>query len=410
MLAMGLVQLPEIAQYWEKDEDGLFNADYFNRLISRDRFFELRGSLSYDYEFLETEINKRFKACWIPEAVLVVDECLILFKGRFAHRQHIRGKPHATGLKFYMLCDRRGYCYGFWLYRGPDSAHSNSQSCLVADLADSVIGPAVWGTLENELFVPDDGAIDYDYLVDALAEKFSALSTKRHLIVADSYFGSLKAAEKVEDKFYFLFAVRANVDARVKGKLAHKLEKGTWRTIYKDDISYTTFNDRAVCTFISNFRAGNRAVDKVPAVVHTYNQTMNAVDMFDSHLGLHYYAHRQDKWTQCAFYALLKMAVTNLWVYFADLNKCNMTNTQFIEHLVREGLAKYGKPSNTSQVTLQFAPGGISCPDHIIVNPHTGIYKQCVYCSKRSNTPYKCKKCNRYMHADCFEPYHRTQQ
>jgi hypothetical protein len=56
-----------------------------------------------------------------PFTALSVDELLFLFKGRYWHRQHIRGKPHATGLKWYSFCDKSGVFYSFWLYQGEKS-------------------------------------------------------------------------------------------------------------------------------------------------------------------------------------------------------------------------------------------------------------------------------------------------
>jgi len=72
---------------------------------------------------------------------------------------------------------------------------------------------------------------------------------------------------------------------------------------------------------------------------------MNAVDLFDSHVHLNFYKHRNKKWTQCAFYfcGLVKMAVTNAWIYYCDLNKSNIDNTTFLELLLREAVQDYGK-------------------------------------------------------------------
>ncbi len=38
---------------------------------------------------------------------------LILF-----NRQHIQGKPKATGLKLYLLADNNRYVWDFWIYQG----------------------------------------------------------------------------------------------------------------------------------------------------------------------------------------------------------------------------------------------------------------------------------------------------
>ena len=54
-----------------------------------------------------------------------VDETLLLFKGKYKYRQHIRGKPNATGLKLYILADNTGYIWHFWMYAGHQGINSN---------------------------------------------------------------------------------------------------------------------------------------------------------------------------------------------------------------------------------------------------------------------------------------------
>ena len=49
---------------------------------------------------------------------MAVDETLLLFKGRFRFKQHIRGKPNSTGIKIYAMNDKTGYFLDFWFYQG----------------------------------------------------------------------------------------------------------------------------------------------------------------------------------------------------------------------------------------------------------------------------------------------------
>jgi len=48
---------------------------------------------------------------------VTIDETLILFKGKYRYRQHIKGKPNSTGLKLYALCDKAGFMWDFWIYQ-----------------------------------------------------------------------------------------------------------------------------------------------------------------------------------------------------------------------------------------------------------------------------------------------------
>jgi hypothetical protein len=49
---------------------------------------------------------------WNPFQHLAVDEGMIPFKGRYVGRQHIRGKPHATGkTKKFILFSSSNYIW-----------------------------------------------------------------------------------------------------------------------------------------------------------------------------------------------------------------------------------------------------------------------------------------------------------
>ena len=46
----------------------------------------------------------------------VVDEGIIPFKGHVKWRQHVKSKPHSTGVKYYAVADDAGYVYDFFLF------------------------------------------------------------------------------------------------------------------------------------------------------------------------------------------------------------------------------------------------------------------------------------------------------
>lgn len=98
LIGMGLVKFPRIKDYWRQDKVDLFGSSYFGRILSGRKYQDFREAIDFDITYVEDYLNYIFKKNWVPTSILVVDECLILFKGRFGGRQHIRGKPHATGL------------------------------------------------------------------------------------------------------------------------------------------------------------------------------------------------------------------------------------------------------------------------------------------------------------------------
>jgi len=465
---IGLVKLPKSRDHWKKDEDGLYGTKFFSSILSRKKFEDYRSTLSYNYDFMENHLNWSFQRLWNPRHVCVVDECMILFKGRFSGRQHVRGKPQATGLKYYALCDMSGYCYSFWLYKGAgkNPTKSAKQSDLCPDLAADLLkgespepiapivgsSPVQSETIDPRIDVllnsdgtreevdlsqvnpegdPDTLGKSYiyntpldlpenpfcsdgftppgatDFVLDGGQIQKRTIGKSGYCIIADSYFGSLEAAAKLNPNFFFILAVKKNVDTTVKGPLTYGLKKDNWRSLYndKEHITYCTFHDRAVCSFLSNFRDGSKHVirntnsksQEIPNIVSFYNQYINAIDIFDSHLHLYLNTHRNQKWTQCAFNALIKMAITNAWILYCNLTKSTVTNAEFLELFLREGLAKFKSKTSSPKAKR-----------HVIMEAET--ISRCCVCNcpggTRSYTPFYCPSCNLYLHPKCFAGYH----
>jgi len=167
-------------------------------------------------------------------------------------------------------------------------------------------------------------------------------SNKKYVVIADSFFGSIKCAVKLNMLYYFVLGVRGNVDTEIKNKLKKNLKKNNWRNLYnsKNSLNYCVFHDRAVCSFLSNFRSGEYSVKEIPEIVHFYNNWMNAVDIFNSSLHLNYNTHRNNKWTQAFLYVMLKMALTNSWIFYCAMNNKKNTGTEYLECVLGEAMEK----------------------------------------------------------------------
>lgn len=85
--------------------------------MSRDRYFEIQRYLHFcDNENslpnklfkIETILNKlkeNFQNQVYPFENLVIDESMVLFKGRLSFKHYIKTKKHRFGIKLYVLCD-----------------------------------------------------------------------------------------------------------------------------------------------------------------------------------------------------------------------------------------------------------------------------------------------------------------
>ena len=97
LVAFGLNRQPSIRDYYKKND--LFGCEFVKKLIkSENKFFKINQQIHFDPHFLLKKLNSQFKKFYDPENILVIDESLILFKGKCSFRQHIKNKPNSTGL------------------------------------------------------------------------------------------------------------------------------------------------------------------------------------------------------------------------------------------------------------------------------------------------------------------------
>ena len=130
VLAMGLVQLTDIKDYWATHET--LCLPFFRSIIRRDRFLQIYWMLhvgeidgttrrSKIQPFLDM-IYPLLKKNIIPSREIAIDEAMIAFQGRVSFRQYIRGKPNPWGIKAYVLSDSNtGYMYSTLIYYGKET-------------------------------------------------------------------------------------------------------------------------------------------------------------------------------------------------------------------------------------------------------------------------------------------------
>ena len=148
-LAMGMVQLPSMYDYWSTNP--ILGAPRIVRGMGRNRFCSIlshlhlndnsrmpgRSDPDYDKLYKVRPLLERIRlnsqASYQPHQQLAVDEAMILFKGHSVLKQYMPLKPIKQGYKMWCLCDStNGYMYNMSLYMGAgDGKNEDSLSSRV---------------------------------------------------------------------------------------------------------------------------------------------------------------------------------------------------------------------------------------------------------------------------------------
>jgi len=133
LYVMGIIKLPNIILYWEKDST-LFSFAGISVLFSRKRFSDIythlclrdpntkpensKDRLFKINAFVNTIIEQSQKY-YLPECEIVIDESMIPFHGRNKLVQFMPLKPIRYGFKAFLLCEAKtGYVLGWKLFTG----------------------------------------------------------------------------------------------------------------------------------------------------------------------------------------------------------------------------------------------------------------------------------------------------
>ena len=128
LMLMGLNQQPTYECYWSKSK--LYGIGMIQQTMSRCKFELIMRFLHFNDNAtsdgsdrlhkirpLIDLISKNFEL-YTPGEKVVIDESLVLFRGRTILRQYIPNKSHKYGFKFYKLCSVGGYTWRFIIYAG----------------------------------------------------------------------------------------------------------------------------------------------------------------------------------------------------------------------------------------------------------------------------------------------------
>ena len=185
---------PSLKHYWRRNGD--VDHKLPRQMMPRDRFLECLSCFKFTEDYV-SGVEKDFRAhmahIWKSANMGVVDESINPFRGRKnPHHVFIPRKPHPHGLKNWVTVDYSGFCLDCSLFRRGEPPEKTHNTLL------------------------------------RMTEQLSEDS----LVVADSYFGSMKSLEGlVERNQHALLACRANRPSGIfKNRLCKNMSEGEVRS------------------------------------------------------------------------------------------------------------------------------------------------------------------------------------
>jgi hypothetical protein len=370
-LVMGLTPEPSIRDYFQHDPNGIFGSTWLQQTFTEPKWTNINTTIHIEPNPLMQQLRTNFQKSWNLCQILIVDEMIRTFTGRWKWIQYVKGKPHDTGLKMFAVTDDSFYVHDFWLYQGEEDRPSDPTN-IVLNFVDT-----------------------------ALQEHY-----KPHIVVTDSYYSSLKLAEALHSrKIGCLLSCRSDRPSHLfTNTLHHSIEKkGESAAICNRNFYAMTYYDKTKVNLISNVINLNKWITcnsrSLPLGICWYRKWLGGLDHFDRWLNLYLTPHRNIKWTQALLSTLLKIAVNDthtIAIYMDFETTFKDTTIEIINHL-----------SGTHSVRQRETQTKQSTGEHFPEQSKSQDCKHCLESEIRSKTTFKCDTCEVPLHPKCFKPFHK---
>ena len=409
-LLMPHVKKSRICDYWSTDIT--IETPYFRRYMTCDRYQLIMQFLHCYEETEETNKNDRlrkirpilnifqesFQNCLQPFQNLVVDESLILFKGRLIFKQYIPSKRHRFGMKLFMLCDcQTGIVLDIIVYTGTDID-------IIRDDDLGVAGAVVKKLLQKHL-------------------------EKGHTLYTDNWYTSPKLSLYLDSKNTgscgTVRSNRKNMPKFVqnKQKVQEYVSPPLLAMKYKDKrdvhLLSTVHEGKIIATGKTSHR-NNEPITK-PDIIVDYNKNMRLVDEGDMMIGNIDCLRRTTKWYKKLLFHLFDICMLNAHHMYLLQTKKNMKLRDFSISVIREMLEKHGTVTKTFSHRIARADASDRLQGAAYVSRHhlempkkvgnRRVQKYCHVCKKSEENQAKkvsmwCAACKIPLCVDCFVVYH----
>ncbi|XP_068235578.1 piggyBac transposable element-derived protein 4-like [Palaemon carinicauda] len=376
------------------------------RPIASDRIWKIRSFLSI--------VVANFKKVFHPFQKIVIDESLILFKGRLVFKQYIPSKRHRFGIKLFVLCDcETGIVLDIIVYTGTD---------IDIPKEDQSSGLGFSGAVVKKMMAPYMG--------------------QGHILYTDNWYNSPTLAQFLHDN-----STGACGTLRESRKYMPKYDRKTKvKTVQRETtnkILAVKWIDRKPVTLLSTIHKGDivntgkvhyrtKKKNCKPDVVVDYNENMRLVDKSDCQLSGTECMRKSFKWYHKITLHLIDIIMLdayNIWLVKTSDPTCKILKfREFIYNVSYQLLEKYGTVTSSRLGRRGHPPGEV--PDrlqgaayisyhnlqHTIFDEAQNRKKQlnCYVCANTSWQPKKrtrvttiCAECNVTLcPTDCFRHWH----
>jgi hypothetical protein len=409
IINMGIDQKPAIPDYFSLEPTKY--TPWFRQMFKRDRFQAIYHTMMHVGEpvtkgkaKIEPFVNsllERFQEVYYPVKNLAVDEMVIGWKGRWAHKQYNASKPKKYHVKTFGLCDSEtGYVVNLLIYFGTDTSYDPEceDESQAVKVFDTLLKPCSPG----------------------------------HHIFSDRYYTSYCLLEYLAGK-KFLFTGTVNTNRKgfppeIKTeKIGYREMK--WFMEKENKHLCVMFRDKKAkksCTLVSSdakvATVNKKDVDK-PEMIDLYNSNMNGCDRADQCMQTYgTYNRRTKKWWKKIFLWIFEIAQVNAFILFAQSQSAGSKKLTFLKFktVLVNSLADLAVMEGLYVEAIRVDDRGHVRPEplanrlagnHVIAKSTTRL-RVCRYCSTREKvkrTSFYCKDCESepFLHPNnCFEMFH----
>ena len=356
---MPSVKKHAIRDYWDKES--IIYVPVFAKFMSRDRYQLLlrflhfcdnenpdRNDSMFKIRNIFERITSKCRELYKPKQKMIIDESLILFRGRVAFRQYIKTKRHRFGLKLFVLCD-----------------------CASGSVLDMILYTGATTDIPANDPLGVSGAV--------VRQLMSSYVGKGHIMYTDNWYTSPMLCQYLHEHNTGSCGTVKDV-RKFMPQLPKKQEKGDCVRKQCENILAIKWKDKRSVSVLSTVHEGlmvdsgkrtrNDEPIMKPDAIIDYNINMRLVDKSDMMIGEIDCLRKTVKWYKKLFFHLVDIALLNSLLYYKMRTNTTMPLRVFVQTLAHQVLEKHGRLTRVTP-----GPRSLTLPDRLMAQDFLARHK-----------------------------------